>query len=312
MTDTATTTHDHERHHPVHLREPGHRRHGLVRRRAGRRRDDPLHRRRRSHRPRRADASPAGRSCSRTSTRSSGSCRRRRSAALRGRCTSPCRTSTPSTAAPSTPARRWPASRSDEAYGARSFTMIDPFGHRWMIQTPIGNPGRGDPGPGRAATRSRRAGEPDVSVLARPNDARDGLSAALESVRVAPRGRLRRAARCRLEGGQLGGADALVAHRSVQEAGVHALADDGQPPRREGDVEVDRRTGRDRCGRRSASSSSAYVREPLAHRTGRWGAGPARPGRSSTRRGSRRRPADRRACRAPSRGRRRCGRPPGR
>ena len=24
----------------------------------------------------------------------------------------------------------------DEAYGARSFSMIDPFGHRWMIQTP--------------------------------------------------------------------------------------------------------------------------------------------------------------------------------
>jgi uncharacterized glyoxalase superfamily protein PhnB len=28
----------------------------------------------------------------------------------------------------------------DEAYGARSFDMIDPFGHRWMIQTPTGNP----------------------------------------------------------------------------------------------------------------------------------------------------------------------------
>ena len=28
----------------------------------------------------------------------------------------------------------------DEAYGARSFTMIDPFGHRWMIQTPTGTP----------------------------------------------------------------------------------------------------------------------------------------------------------------------------
>ncbi len=28
----------------------------------------------------------------------------------------------------------------DEAYGARSFSMVDPFGHRWMIQTPIGNP----------------------------------------------------------------------------------------------------------------------------------------------------------------------------
>jgi PhnB protein len=30
----------------------------------------------------------------------------------------------------------------DEAYGARSFTMDDPFGHRWMIQTPIGEPTR--------------------------------------------------------------------------------------------------------------------------------------------------------------------------
>ena len=28
----------------------------------------------------------------------------------------------------------------DEAYGARSFDMIDPFGHRWMIQTPIATP----------------------------------------------------------------------------------------------------------------------------------------------------------------------------
>jgi uncharacterized glyoxalase superfamily protein PhnB len=28
----------------------------------------------------------------------------------------------------------------DEAYGARTFDMIDPFGHRWMIQTPIAQP----------------------------------------------------------------------------------------------------------------------------------------------------------------------------
>jgi uncharacterized glyoxalase superfamily protein PhnB len=28
----------------------------------------------------------------------------------------------------------------DEAYGARSFDVIDPFGHRWMIQTPIASP----------------------------------------------------------------------------------------------------------------------------------------------------------------------------
>ncbi len=30
----------------------------------------------------------------------------------------------------------------DEAYGARSFVMEDPFGHRWMIQTPIAEPTR--------------------------------------------------------------------------------------------------------------------------------------------------------------------------
>lgn len=28
----------------------------------------------------------------------------------------------------------------DEAYGARGFSMLDPFGHRWMIQTPIASP----------------------------------------------------------------------------------------------------------------------------------------------------------------------------
>lgn len=28
----------------------------------------------------------------------------------------------------------------DEAYGARSFSMLDPFGHRWMIQTPTSSP----------------------------------------------------------------------------------------------------------------------------------------------------------------------------
>ena len=30
----------------------------------------------------------------------------------------------------------------DEAYGARSFTMHDPFGHRWMVQTPLTTPSR--------------------------------------------------------------------------------------------------------------------------------------------------------------------------
>jgi uncharacterized glyoxalase superfamily protein PhnB len=28
----------------------------------------------------------------------------------------------------------------DEPYGARTFDMVDPFGHRWMIQTPIASP----------------------------------------------------------------------------------------------------------------------------------------------------------------------------
>ncbi len=28
----------------------------------------------------------------------------------------------------------------DEAYGARTFDMVDPFGHRWMVQTPIATP----------------------------------------------------------------------------------------------------------------------------------------------------------------------------
>ena len=32
----------------------------------------------------------------------------------------------------------WPPR--DEAYGARSFSALDPFGHRWMIQTPTGSP----------------------------------------------------------------------------------------------------------------------------------------------------------------------------
>jgi PhnB protein len=27
-----------------------------------------------------------------------------------------------------------------KSYGARSFTMLDPFGHRWMVQTPVGSP----------------------------------------------------------------------------------------------------------------------------------------------------------------------------
>src|SRR5206468_553840 len=28
----------------------------------------------------------------------------------------------------------------DEPYGSRTFDMVDPFGHRWMVQTPIATP----------------------------------------------------------------------------------------------------------------------------------------------------------------------------
>ena len=45
---------------------------------------------------------------------------------------------------------------SDEAYGARSFTMRDPFGHRWMIQTPIASP----------TTEEIESGMPGYSITA--------------------------------------------------------------------------------------------------------------------------------------------------
>ena len=51
---------------------------------------------------------------------------------------------------------------------------------------------------------------------------------------------------------EVGLAEALVAHRAVQVAGVHALADDGQAPRRERDVVVDARQVAAGAGRRSA------------------------------------------------------------
>ena len=76
---------------------------------------------------------------------------------------------------------------------------------------------------------------------------------------------------------ELGLADALVAHRAVQVAGVHALADHGQPPRRERDVVVDAATGRARCGRRSARAArrrSGTPRRP----SGRCGARCSLPG----------------------------------
>jgi PhnB protein len=59
----------------------------------------------------------------------------------------------------------------DEAYGARTFDMVDPFGHRWMIQTPIGMPSVAEieaqmegysitTGPSPAASPRRRATRP--------------------------------------------------------------------------------------------------------------------------------------------------------
>ena len=58
----------------------------------------------------------------------------------RSPCTSRCPTSTPSTRGSSPPAAGVGRPPHDEAYGARSFAMVDPFGHRWMIQTPIATP----------------------------------------------------------------------------------------------------------------------------------------------------------------------------
>ena len=70
-----------------------------------------------------------------------------------------CPTSTPPTSGSSPPAVSPPAPPRDEAYGARSFSMLDPFGHRWMIQTPIGiAEHRGDPGAVRRL-HDHRAGE---------------------------------------------------------------------------------------------------------------------------------------------------------
>lgn len=58
----------------------------------------------------------------------------------------------------------------DEAYGARSFDMVDPFGHRWMIQTPIADPSIEEIQAGMdgysitAAAPSAAASQPPVEV----------------------------------------------------------------------------------------------------------------------------------------------------
>ena len=142
--DHGDDRHDHPPPHghvdDVHLRHAGGRRHRLVPRRLRCRRDDPLHRRRRPHRPRRdrhrrrpRDAlrrvPRARRAGADVPRRHAGDpaprgARRRRHVRARRR-------------------RRRPGGRArpkDEAYGARSFSMLDPFGHRWMVQTPTATP----------------------------------------------------------------------------------------------------------------------------------------------------------------------------
>ncbi len=60
----------------------------------------------------------------------------------------------------------------DEAYGARSFDMVDPFGFRWMIQTPTGTPSIAEIEAGMAGytitaadgCRAPSAGSPPVEV----------------------------------------------------------------------------------------------------------------------------------------------------
>jgi uncharacterized glyoxalase superfamily protein PhnB len=52
----------------------------------------------------------------------------------------------------------------DEAYGARSFTMRDPFGHRWMIQTPIASPSTADIESGMPGYTITAAAAPPVEI----------------------------------------------------------------------------------------------------------------------------------------------------
>jgi uncharacterized glyoxalase superfamily protein PhnB len=49
----------------------------------------------------------------------------------------------------------------DQSYGARSMTIRDPFGHRWMVQTPIELPGGEGSHPGYTVTRPEDLG-PDA------------------------------------------------------------------------------------------------------------------------------------------------------
>jgi uncharacterized glyoxalase superfamily protein PhnB len=72
-----------------------------------------------------------------------------------------------------TPVERPPR---DEAYGARSFTMRDPFGHRWMIQTPIATPSIDEIESGMQGYTITAAAAPPVEIgyvtFASPNTAR--------------------------------------------------------------------------------------------------------------------------------------------
>ena len=111
----------------------------LVPRRLRRRRDDPLHGRRRPHRPRRDHHRGRRRDAVRRVPRA----RRGRAVDARRHRHDPaplgarrrCRVR-PAVAN----GGRVAGEPKHEAYGARSFSMLDPFGHRWMVQTPEGAP----------------------------------------------------------------------------------------------------------------------------------------------------------------------------
>ena len=177
--DRHRNRHRHHHGHPaVHLRQPRRRGDRVVPRRVRRDRDDPLHRRRRPHRPRRDQHRRGDGHALRSVPRARRACRRASSAARRSPCTSSCPTSTPCTGGPSKAAVASTGEPEDESYGARSFSMIDPFGHRWMVQTPIGSRRARRSRRRRPATRSRRPMSPHptrdrrASVSRRPVRAR--------------------------------------------------------------------------------------------------------------------------------------------
>ena len=128
----------------------------------------PRRRRRRPGRPRRAAHRRRPASCSPTSTPRSACSRRPRSAAQPLRCTSPCTTSTRCSNGRSTPAPTHSQPPADQPHGARHGTLLDPFGHRWMLSQQLEDirprhlPRSGPPAP---ASRSS-APAPDERVAA--------------------------------------------------------------------------------------------------------------------------------------------------